>query len=82
MLFRFLKGAIYAKFKVKKKNENQQKALRRSVGRLTNLGLALSFILTVVSTGQKSSELLFTLTLGSYYRRTETLFKKRNTEHQ
>ena len=49
---------------------------------LTNLCLALSFILTVVSTGQKSSELLFTLTLGSYYRRTETLFEKRNTEHQ
>ena len=50
-------------------------------GRLTNLCLALSFILTVVSTGQKSLELLFTLTLGSYYRRTETLFQKRNTEH-
>ena len=39
------------------------------------------FILTVVSTGQKSSELLFTLTLRSYYRRTKTLFQKRNTQH-
>ena len=37
--------------------------------RLTNLCLAHSFILTIVSTGQKSSELLFTLTLGSCYRK-------------
>ena len=36
-------------------------------GTLTNLCLALSFILTVVLTGQKSSELLFTLTLGPHY---------------
>ena len=50
--------------------------------RMTNLRLALSFILTIVSTVKKSSELLFILTLGSYYRRTETLFQKRNTEHQ
>ena len=49
--------------------------------KLTNLCLTLSFILVVVSTGQKSSELLFTLTLGSYYRRTKTLFHKRNTQH-
>ena len=49
---------------------------------LTNLCLALSFILTVVLTGQESSEHLFTLTLGSYHRRTETLFQKRNTKHQ
>ena len=40
------------------------------------------FLLTVVSTGKKSSEHLFTLILGSYYRRTETLFQKWNTEHQ
>ena len=42
----------------------------------------VSRILTVVSTGQKSSELLFALTLGSYYRRTKTLFQKRNMKHQ
>ena len=30
----------------------------------------------------ESSELLFTLTLGCYYRRTETLFQKRNTKQQ
>ena len=50
--------------------------------RMTNLRLALSFILTIVSTVKKSSELLFILSLGSYSRRTETLFQKRNTEHQ
>ena len=60
----------------------QRSDARHVKGRMTNLGLAPSCILTVVSTGHKSSELLFTLTLGSYYRRTETLFKKRNTEHQ
>ena len=49
---------------------------------VNSLCLALSFILTVVSTGQNSSELLFTLNLRSYYRRTETLFQKRNKEHQ
>ena len=36
--------------------------------RLTYLCLALSFILTVVSTGQKSSELLFTFIYHSFDR--------------
>ena len=30
----------------------------------------------------ESSELLFTLILGSYYRKTKMLFQKRNMEHQ
>ena len=50
--------------------------------KLTNLFLALSHILTIVSTGQKSSELLFTLTLEPYYWKAKTLFQKRNTEPQ
>ena len=50
--------------------------------RLTDLNLALSFILTIVAMGQKSSELLFTLNFGSYCRKTKMLFQKRNTEHQ
>ena len=48
---------------------------------LTNLSLALPFILTIVLTSQKNSELLFTLTLVSYCRRKKTLFKKQNTQH-
>ena len=54
----------------------------RHVNRKTDELVSRTLILTVVSTGQKSSELLFTLTLGSYYRRTETLFQKRNMQHQ
>ena len=49
--------------------------------RLTNLCFALIFILTIGSTGKKSSEFLFTLTFGPYHRKTKALFEKRNMEH-
>ena len=47
---------------------------------LTNL-ITHSLPFWPVSTSQKNSELLFTLTLGSYCRRNKILFQKQNTQH-
>ena len=55
----------------------QQNRAKQTI--LTNLFLSPPFILTVGSVSKKSSELLFTLTLGSYYKRTKDVI--RDTEY-